>query len=146
MINEIKEALEKATAGPWTSDPLINGYGVKSGNYINQIALITEGIGLNRDRDKARNNANLIANTPTYIRYLLDELEKVQRGFEFALNSHRYVEGELEKAQKENAAMKQALQKIGAVIVNDADRPIFYDVVRSANDTLFTLTKEQTNE
>lgn len=82
MIGQIKEALEKATPGPWTSDPLINGYGVKSGSYINQIALITEGSGFNRDRDKARNNANLIANTPTYIRYLLDELEKANEEIE----------------------------------------------------------------
>jgi hypothetical protein len=74
-IQKIQKALEDATVGPWTYDPFINGYGVKAGHYHNQIALITE----NNDREQAKKNANLIANTPEWLSFLLSEHERLYK-------------------------------------------------------------------
>lgn len=73
MIEEIKEALEKATPGLW----MVKGnevWTVKTDrdDYHTLIAKKSRHIGF-------ENDLNIIANTPTYIRYLLDKLEKAKK-------------------------------------------------------------------
>lgn len=164
----IREALEKATPGPWTYDPFINGYGVKSGSYINQIALITENSGINRDREQAKNNTHLIANAPTWLKYLLDKVElekaksaKWEKAFDNA--DRQYLKAErqlaetrrlLEQTQRENAAMRETLEKLDAYLdfseeIADNESIGEYEnasginkAFRKAHSFLSTLSKE----
>lgn len=115
----IREALEKATPGQWTYDPFINGYGVKAGGYSNQVALITENSGIDRSREQAKNNAHLIANAPTWLKYLLDKVElekdksaKWEKAFDNTDRQYLKIEREAAQLRKENAAMREALEQI----------------------------------
>lgn len=67
MIEQIKEALEKATPGPWVYEETSWEHDEISDANGKTVVLIAHYL---------QENADLIANTPTYLRYLLDELEK----------------------------------------------------------------------
>lgn len=101
MIEQIKEALEKATPGPWSMNDMDMEYSNEV--FINptgwEYVEIAGGMRLA--------DAHLIANTPTYIRYLLEELEKADKEIakyhklhDEGYNENRFLCGELEKAQK----------------------------------------------
>ncbi|MDQ0062344.1 hypothetical protein [Paenibacillus harenae] len=77
-IAEIKEALSKATQGKWDGDGgvLIESYNAE-GKFIKNIAATFGSYNLNNFNHEA--DAHLIGNAPTYISYLLDELEKAKK-------------------------------------------------------------------
>ena len=72
-IEQIKEALSKATPGPWSKEGCElwhrgESYGGDSPHaYIGDLKMM-------QDR-----NAHLIAQAPTWLAYLIDELEKAQK-------------------------------------------------------------------
>jgi len=73
MIEQIKEALEKATSGNWIVQPG-DSYDAVYSSQKTRLTVVAGRVD--------HNDAYLLANTPTYIRYLLDELEKVQKEIE----------------------------------------------------------------
>lgn len=70
MINQIKEALEKAEDGPWYVEK--NEVWTTREDHEGYKIQICKAVPCTM----AQKNLHLIANTPTYLRYLLDELEK----------------------------------------------------------------------
>lgn len=131
MINEIKEALEKATPGPWehTDDAVRVGFELPC-QYICQMYESDVGkdsdVLEDTDFENREANVHLIANTPTYIRYLLDELEKANKEVELRENKYQTMfremlpvaqqrdkyYAELEVMRTEHTAMKEALEEI----------------------------------
>lgn len=100
MIEQIKEELEKATPGPWKYQTGFYGsnhlvYEIETDNLVCTA----------KTHFKTVENMKLIANTPTYIRYLLDELDTVKEYWmqerELANGQKEFLRNELEKAQKE---------------------------------------------
>jgi hypothetical protein len=81
MLEQIKEALEEATPGPWEVTDTGNLYITKNYRYENgkHIAHWIAEIDSDDENERQHEDAHLIANTPTYIRYLLDELEKADK-------------------------------------------------------------------
>jgi hypothetical protein len=96
MIEQIKQALEKATPGPWVISP---------DKCINGLIDIHARYGLTAQTDHM-DNAHLIANTPTWLRYLIGEVERLQyeRGL-LKLTLHTEI-------QKENKELQKALKLI----------------------------------
>ena len=95
MINEIKEALDKATSGPWermnrtdvfTTLEAANREGIKSDDTDGwQIADCNVGLTYLEDGsiselsiDEKSSNAHLIANAPEWLRYLISEVERLE--------------------------------------------------------------------
>ncbi|MGO4181835.1 hypothetical protein AB4Z17_11685 [Paenibacillus sp. TAF43_2] len=115
MIEQIKEALEKATPGPWKYQKGFYGSNHLVYEIDTDILICTA-----KTHAKTEENMQLIAQFPTYIRYLLDELEKERRGKEVALSSHKYLEGELEKANKE-------IEKVTLERDNEYWRAVWYE-------------------
>lgn len=79
MIKEIKESLEKATPAPWN----------REGNEVWR-----RGTGYNTSEDGHVwicdsfniDNAHLIANAPEWLRYLIGEVERLERALEQIAN------------------------------------------------------------
>ena len=123
-ITEIREALEKATPGPWTKfENRIYG---KAQPAVEPI--ICEFYEEETEHD--RNNAHLIANAPEWLRFLLDELERLEREYaeerekmikalKFYANednwrSTRFVVGRAEADSGQTA--QDVLKKIGVTV------------------------------
>lgn len=100
LQQQVKEALEMANPGPWIKDKEKHGY---------EYGIMSPSSGWLLGTISKKNDAHLIANAPTWLQLLLDELEKTQRGKEVALSSHKHLEDELEKARKENNDLLEAL-------------------------------------
>ncbi|MGG1638277.1 hypothetical protein [Paenibacillus sp. NRS-1760] len=87
MINQIKEALEKATPGQWIAEEhgwdnpalLLSYEGDKVSQQIAEFGFQNESA-----------DAHLIANAPTWLRYLLDVLEKANN---VIVDQNGHIEG-----------------------------------------------------
>ena len=74
-LNEIKEALEKATPGPWHMSKLSAGYLVDDrGKDITVFIEYNEDGSVYMEFENWQNNARLIANAPTWLRQLISKL------------------------------------------------------------------------
>jgi hypothetical protein len=143
MINQIKAALEKATPGPWSFAVFEDSRHVVYDNtYFNRhIAEIVRGGVENEQREE--DNAHLIAQSPTYLRYLLDELEKAQKEIDMVIDqSARELEAanrnwnekgaENRLIRTEHTTMKEALDWIRS---NEGSASVV-DVAQNALDSL----------
>lgn len=107
MINEIKEALEKATPGQWIAEE--HGWDNPAVLLAYEGDKVTQQIAEFGFKNETA-DAHLIASTPTYIRYLLDELEKANKEVEFwkqAAETQKYNNLAI---LREHTAMKEALE------------------------------------
>ncbi|OMF38802.1 hypothetical protein BK133_00950 [Paenibacillus sp. FSL H8-0548] len=113
MINEIKEALEKATQGEWWHYQTNNSVVVDPKDPI----FIRRTVASELSFDDAK----FVANTPTYIRYLLDELEKANKENERLKHESQaskdnlifgtgLMRAEVKKLRAEHIAMKVVLE------------------------------------
>lgn len=76
-IAEIREALEKATPGPWHMSKLSAGYLVDDrGKDITVFIEYNEDGSVHMEFENWQNNARLIANAPEWLRFLLSELDR----------------------------------------------------------------------
>lgn len=105
MINEIKEALEKATPGIWCHYQSNKSVVVGSKDSELNLQTIASGVSFN--------DGHLIANAPTYLRYLIDELELPQQssqhfGESIITPAFIALQQELEKAKKDIEVHKYA--------------------------------------
>jgi len=76
-IAEIREALEKATPGPWHMSKLSAGYLVDDrGKDITVFIEYNEDGSVHMEFENWQNNSRLIANAPEWLRFLLDELDR----------------------------------------------------------------------
>jgi len=149
MINEIKEALEKATSGEWIKD---------KAKHRDEYGIMSPAAGWLLGTISKMEDAHLIANTPTYIRYLLDELEKAQEEItrlngkvDYKSTIVGYSVELIEDLEKENAAMKEALEWYGdmehyTVLPGAQLTGTEKDMGYRARKVLSTLTKEAPNE
>jgi DNA repair exonuclease SbcCD ATPase subunit len=81
-IAEIREALEKATPGPWHMSKLSAGYLVDDrGKDITVFIEYNEDGSVHMEFENWQNNARLIANAPEWLGFLLDELERLEREY-----------------------------------------------------------------
>ena len=162
MIEAIKEALEKTTPGPWSegvkqvSEPQENYREIRAGKGFFGDKKKHQGFGITGLISPA--DAHLIANTPTYIRYLLDELEKAQKEItrlngkvDYKSTIVGYSVELIEDLEKENAAMKEALEWYGdmehyTVLPGAQLTGTEKDMGYRARKVLSTLTKEAPNE
>lgn len=129
-IAEIREALEKATPGPWEYE-MWEGYAdvyPTTGRHVPICQLWTK---TEEPMENAENNAHLIANAPEWLGFLLDELERLEREYaeerekmikalKFYANednwrSTRFVVGRAEADSGQTA--QDVLKKIGVVMV-----------------------------
>jgi len=80
-IAEIREALEKATPGPWHMSKLSAGYLVDDrGKDITVFIEYNEDGSVYMEFENWQNNARLIANAPEWLRFLLEERDKLIEG------------------------------------------------------------------
>lgn len=81
-IAEIREALEKATQGPWK---WIDPGGLERKKLVGEWEIMNFGIGGVYDQvagsEPDEDDAHLIANAPEWLRFLLDELERLEREY-----------------------------------------------------------------
>lgn len=110
-LTQIKEALEKATPGPWRwlSDS-VTLFPQGGHDYGDNILMIQ------KSAEMLEHDQNLIANAPSYISYLIDELEKansdrenVYAALKDRADSIEFMHLELEKAQSEVELLKIAI-------------------------------------
>lgn len=118
MIEQIKEALEKATPGTWSegvkqvSEPQENYREILAGKGFFGDKKKHQGFGITGLISPA--DAHLIANTPTYIRYLLDELEKAQKHvqeLEYENTQLKHFKNET-KAAKDNLIFATGMYRV----------------------------------
>lgn len=111
-IAEIREALEKATQGPWTKfENRIYG---KAQPAVEPI--ICEFYEEETERD--RNNAHLIANAPEWLRFLLSEIEHLEREYAEERAAHNAHVAELCELEKENRRLREDIEKIIKILKN----------------------------
>ena len=112
-IAEILEALEKATPGPWTKfENRIYG---KAQPAVEPI--ICEFYEEETERD--RNNAHLIANAPEWLRFLLDELERLEQERNMYKASSEVFYERLKKADEERQKLIDGLLTIMDIASED---------------------------
>ncbi|MNH94459.1 hypothetical protein D3C73_470800 [compost metagenome] len=90
-LQEIREALEAATTGPWSYDPSgFGGFIIYDHTYFNRhiAAIVTDGVE-SKEREEA--NANLIAHAPEYLSYLLQLVETQAKALEFYAERDNYM-------------------------------------------------------
>lgn len=136
MIEEIKEALEKATAGPWADNVFEPYTTVYSYDHLTEEP---DGIIARCEHEE---DAHLISNAPHYLRYLLDELEKAK----IALYTHESYDRtvcemhiENERLRTEHNAMKNYLMELRECTDSDMIRGQIGNVIS-------TLRKEGSHE
>jgi hypothetical protein len=150
-LTEIREALEKATPGPWYMSKLAKGYLMANcGCSTKDIATFIE---YNEDGsvhvefDNWGNNAHLIANAPEWLGFLLDELDKrdectkenpCRECLKMSVDGYKEIVRELED---ENRKLRKERDKLIEVLRHYADRrnhPPFwlYDDGQRARDIL----------
>ena len=78
-IDEIKDRLAKATPGPWKAFKTTDGRKLLGIGDANAEGVFDVGFGVWRDGDERDANADLIANSPSDIQYLLDEVERLEQ-------------------------------------------------------------------
>ena len=98
-LKEIRDRLEKATPGPW--EP--HGLHVALVSEKKPICLISDWVGF----DKALNNIDFIANSPSDIQFLLDEVDAYKKGAE-AL--HRGLDEHMEEIKRLEKKVVKAFQ------------------------------------
>ncbi|CAH1205784.1 hypothetical protein PAECIP111893_02417 [Paenibacillus plantiphilus] len=85
-IQMVREALGKATPGPWTQSALVGGYVITDYPSHDAVAVVIEynenGTIYKRLTDKWRENRHLIANSPTWIKQSIEIIEQQQREIE----------------------------------------------------------------
>ena len=85
MIDQIKQALEKSTPGKWEVTNLgdvsiTTGYRFEDGRHIaTWIADMCED---DRDEEEIHADAHLIANATEWLRYLVGEVERLEKEFD----------------------------------------------------------------
>jgi len=104
LHQQIKEALEKATPGPWNSigDAVRKDY--SANGWVCQMFQTFYGQSTTFENDE--NNAHLIANAPTWLRQLLDENERLSesehsKAYWAREGLIKHLQDELEKVQNE---------------------------------------------
>lgn len=88
LIQEVREALAKATPGPWESyiewsdSPIVFQEGAPGDKWVCQLWYKDEEV-----MDNGVNNAHLIANAPTWLQQLTDRLEAAERELDEAVKA-----------------------------------------------------------
>ena len=102
-IAEIREALEKATPGPWKIDEF-GAVTDRKGNLIQWY----DGKVVTAQKE----DAHLIANAPEWLRFLLSELERLEREYAEERAAHNAHVTELCELEKENRKLRQEREKL----------------------------------
>lgn len=105
----IREALDKATPGPWTVSILAPGYVITDyplHDVITSVVEYKENGEIDSEFKNCVANRRLIANAPTWLEYLLGENERLK----IALHTHKSYDKTVSEMQEENAAMREALE------------------------------------
>lgn len=111
-IAEIREALEKATPGPWKwVDP--GGYARKA--LVGEREIMNFGASMpysevaGQEPDDA--DAHLIANAPEWLRFLLSEYERSEEFRSWAYENIDRLQTELDQKDEENRKLRKELDK-----------------------------------
>ncbi|MGM0882547.1 MAG: hypothetical protein ACQEXQ_16090 [Bacillota bacterium] len=153
MIEQIKDALSKVHKDGWSN---FNDVSCEDYAFVAEYDALRETQGGLIATCETVEDATFIANTPTYIRYLLDELEKAK----IALYTHESYDRtvsemhiENEQLRTEHTAMKEALEFYAAESTYDIDHLskhgfmiIDRDDGEKARNALSTLKKEGPTE
>ena len=123
-IAEIREALEKATPGPWVAvDEIATVYSANADVVIEYSA------------DEREEDIRLIANAPEWLRFLLSELERLEREYAEERAAHNAHVTELCELEQERNMYK-------------ASSEVFYERLKKADEErnrLFERLKDITS-
>lgn len=123
MIEEIKEAMKKVHKHGWSN---FNNVSCEEDKFVAEYDNLRECQGGLIAISETVEGATLIANTPTYIRYLLDELDNSQKDLDKAQEEIKKLHGKvhykskivgnsfelIEELEKDNTAMKEAIKNL----------------------------------
>lgn len=127
MINEIKQSLTDATQGKWDFAVFEDSrHVIYDDTYFNRhIAEIVRGGVESEQREE--DNARLIANAPEWLRYLIDEVERLN----VALYTHKSYDKTVAEFREENEKMRNVLKNIRThyISVYDGDWKKAYDEI-----------------
>jgi len=106
-IAEIREALEKATQGPWK---WIDPGGLERKKLVGEWEIMNFGVSAPYSeiagQEPDDNDAHLIANAPEWLRFLLDELERLEREYAEERAAHNAHVAELCELKQERNMYK----------------------------------------
>jgi hypothetical protein len=104
-IQEIREALQKATPGPWNALPDAVRVGYGTNDWICQMYEVSAVHA--KDFENAKNNAHLIANAPEWLKWQNEQIETLQQQLDAAKQENERKD-ELISILKEEAGQDEA--------------------------------------
>jgi len=118
-IAEIRETLEKATPGPWK---WVDPGGLERKKLVGEWEIMNFGIGGMYDQvagsEPDEDDAHLIANATEWLRFLLDELERLEREYAEERAAHNAHVTELCELEKENRKLREDIERITEILKN----------------------------